>query len=137
MSATQNLAHNTLQAIAFATNDFDNGGVHSATVNNTRFTVPTGADGIWLFVGTFYFTVPDNPEPGTYELGTRKNGSGVTKVLQEMPISPATEATIAGSVMYSLVAGDYIEFMAYQFTSAPVVVVIQSTFTVGSCVKVG
>lgn len=137
VSGTQSLAHNTLQAVAFATNDFDNGGIHSASVNNTRFTVPVGGGGVWLFIGTLYFTVPDNPEPGTYQWGTRKNGAGSTLVLQELPLSPASEATICGSVMYTLVAGDYIEFIAYQFTSAPVVITIQTGFTVGSAVKVG
>jgi hypothetical protein len=57
--ATQTLSNNTMTAIALATEIYDTDNFHSTSTNNSRFTIPSGKGGTYLFFatgGTDYYT---------------------------------------------------------------------------------
>ncbi|MET0787203.1 MAG: hypothetical protein ABWY25_10900 [Paenisporosarcina sp.] len=129
-SAVQSIADTTITALTFDTEIFDRGGCHSGG-SPGRLTVPTGGDGIYIAqVSTDY-----TPNVTGLRLGRiRKNGA--TNVSTSFQTAVVGDATICQCVaIMNLVAGDYIESIAYQ-TSGGALNVRATTDTSLAWVKV-
>lgn len=51
-NATQSIANNTATALSLAVEDYDLGGFHDTSTNNSRLTVPSGMAGLYGVVGS-------------------------------------------------------------------------------------
>lgn len=105
----QTLTSGTNTAIVLDAEDFDSDGFHSNSTNNTRFTIPTGKGGKYLFTGHGEI---ENNTTGTRYTILRKNGN--TNV--DVTTSPggAGRANVAISAIVDAVAGDYFELVLQQ-----------------------
>lgn len=113
-AAAQSIPHATETALQFDQDDFDNGGFHDPSTNNTRFVVPSGAGGRYLVFGTVGFASNGS---GQRLLGYRLNGGvGTTWLMRHR----AGTAEFEGSALtvVSLNAADYLEFWTYQDSGA-------------------
>lgn len=99
-------------SIALQTNVIDTAGGHSTTVNNTRWTCPTGQDGTYLITGGVTFDATAGgarllariAKNGTQIQGTAGGGSyGGT----------AGDTASAHPVVVTLAAGDYVELQGF------------------------
>ena len=113
--AAQSIANATFAAIALATEAYDTDGIHSTVTNNSRFTIPSGKTGYWLF----YQVLGYDPLPsGNMNIRFNKNGSFGSNQIGGLLYTGSTSATglTTGtniSIFY-LTAGDYIEMVVYQ-----------------------
>ena len=89
----------------------DTDGYHSDSVNNTRFTVPSGKDGKFLVTYMFNWEGSSSNK----ESGLRKNGSTYQTISL---INNANRDIVSGAFVLSLVATDYIEFYCYNYDAA-------------------
>lgn len=112
-STTQNIDDSTWTAIAFDSETFDVGALHSTVSNTSRFTVPSGGDGGYLLMAQASFAAAS----GGYRavrflkgLGATDIGGGVT----ESSPGTAAEAMVTTSLLVELVAGDVVEAYAFQ-----------------------
>lgn len=98
----------TFTSVEFDTEDWDTDGIHSTTTNNSRFTVPSGKGGYWMFL----FVV--GWQAGTYtEIVSRWYKNGV----QQGDRTVGRPAGSAGNIfptIFNLAAGDYMEVFTYQ-----------------------
>jgi hypothetical protein len=110
--ADQTVATATYTAIALATEAYDTDAIHSTSTNNSRFTIPTGKGGYWLFYQVLGF----NPlASNNMNIRFYKNGSStVGGILMSGATSASTFTTVSNISILSLSAGDYIEMVAYQ-----------------------
>ena len=110
--ADQTVATATYTAIALATEAYDTDAIHSTSTNNSRFTIPTGKGGYWLFYQVLGF----NPlASNNMNIRFYKNGSStVGGILMSGATSASTFTTVTNISILSLSAGDYIEMVAYQ-----------------------
>ena len=106
-STNQTLTHNTLTAISFDTEHYDNGGLADFGTNATRLTCPTGGDGIYTVKGQIALGTGFT---GTALLQIAKNGTVVAS-------NTYVGADLASGTEYhdltadvNLAAGDYVEF---------------------------
>lgn len=110
-SANIAVANTTNTIITFDTEEFDVGGMHSTTTNTGRITIPTGGDGTYL-VGCHASWAAN--ATGARSIYIRLNGSTLL-VPDTKPASSATVVERMGcSTIAKLVAGDYVEVIAYQ-----------------------
>ena len=100
-------------ALTFDTEHHDTGAMHSTVSNTSRLTVPTGGDGLYLI--TFATSFAANVT-GQRQLSIYKNGTSVTggPAYKAAGLSASFEQTGAVSAVLVLVAGDYVEGMAFQ-----------------------
>lgn len=98
-------------AITFNTEDHDVGSVHSTSSNTSRATVPAGADGDWCWRGSVEF--PANATGFRYGAITV---GGVTQIALDMNLGTASAAVTCApcSLLYPMVAGQYVELRAFQ-----------------------
>ena len=110
--AGQTVATATFTAIALATEAYDTDSIHSTVTNNSRFTIPSGKGGYWLFYQVLGF----NPlASGNMNIRFYKNNSStVGGVMYSGSTSASTLTTVSNISILSLSAGDYIEMVAYQ-----------------------
>ena len=71
-NANQNIAHNTLTALALNSERWDTDAYHDVTTNNSRLTVPAGQAGKYIIVGHVRF---DNNSSGARQIVIRLNGA--------------------------------------------------------------
>ena len=115
-TAVQSLAHNSYTALAFnAADAWDTDSFHSTTSNNTRVTIPSGLGGKYHLIASVTFAAGAD---STRLVQVRLNGATVIGLLQ------ATNGAAVGAfgasvpIMYQLAAGDYIEVICYQYSTA-------------------
>lgn len=111
-NTTQSLTTGTETVITFNTEDFDVGAMHDTGSNTSRFTVPTGGDGVYLFMGTVVFAASADGN-GRYAYW-RKNG---TTAITGLSGFVGTSAQFSGASITGLAvlaAADYIELLGYQ-----------------------
>jgi hypothetical protein len=110
--AGQTVSTATFTAIALATEAYDTDSIHSTVTNNSRFTIPSGKGGYWLFYQVLGF----NPlSSGNMNIRFYKNNSStVGGVMYSGSTSASTLTTVTNISILSLSAGDYIEMVAYQ-----------------------
>jgi hypothetical protein len=113
--SAQSIPNATFAAIALATEAYDTDSIHSTSTNNSRFTIPSGKTGYWLF----YQVLGYDPLPsGNMNIRFNKNGSFGSNQIGGLLYTGSTSATglTTGtniSIFY-LTAGDYIEMVVYQ-----------------------
>lgn len=111
LASAQSLANNTTVPIAFDTTVVNANGVW-ASGNASRFTVPAGKGGVWLFTGWIIYAANGT---GVRQCNLRKNGSTTFARVTLPPITAASEITVpANAFLQRLVAGDYVELTAFQ-----------------------
>jgi hypothetical protein len=120
-------------SITFDINTTNIGGIHSTSVNPSRFTVPAGGDGWYMAVGEVVWAVAGG--------GTQKQirifKNGTTQLARGSVISVGVTNQDCNVIWQgALAAGDYIEFQAYQDTGAALNTVAGNGNTWGSLVKV-
>jgi hypothetical protein len=116
LGATQSSTSGAQHALACASEEFDIGGLHDNSTNNSRITIPTGGDdGVWLFKGEASFDVHAT---GIRGAGIRRNGSTFIGLVQLPPVAAGILAHQMQVVaMYEAPAvGDYFELMTFQNT---------------------
>ena len=106
----QNIANNTVVPIAFGASSetYDVGGLHDTVTNNTRITIVT--PGKYHLSGGVRFAA--GASSGRFEVGFRVNGSNV--ISPNNTLGSTNSLYLNTSADYIFVAGDYIEFYAFQ-----------------------
>lgn len=115
-SAAQNIADDTSTALTFNSEEFDTDGFHDTGSNTSRMTIPAGLGGKYLVTGGTYFTAFD--ADGTRLIQLRKNGSVELRGHVRMPGSSVSGHGVITTLIADLVAGDYVEVVAYQNSGA-------------------
>lgn len=112
-SVTQSLGNSAWVSLTMNTNTTDVGGVHSTSSNTSRFTVPTGGAGLWLFAGGV--AIAQN-NTGVYRairiFYNNTTRIGATTLMSQK--DPTDGPSLHVSAMYQMADGDYVEFQAYQ-----------------------
>ena len=93
-------------------------GMHDNAVNPTRVTIPSGLDGVWLVTASLWYA--SNATNARY---TRilKNGIAIWEEIRA-GTAGGVATIVTMSVPLVLVAGDYIEFSAYQNSTSALTV---------------
>lgn len=108
--ANQSIANNTLTALAFNSERFDNDTIHDNSTNNSRLTCKTA--GKYLITGQAIF---DFHATGGRAVRIRHNGTTDIAVNQVQP--PTTSALTASMIIttiYDLAVNDYVELFVNQ-----------------------
>ena len=125
MNANLTLATGLLTAVPFQANIFDSSGVHSGTVDNTRFTVPVGFAGTWAISASVSFGT--GAITSQSQLRIRKNGSSIIAgVVTPLNATFGVQCQISG--LDVAVDGDYYDILAYQNTGSNMTVLGLSGF---------
>jgi hypothetical protein len=109
-NATQSIATGSLTALSCNVENVDAFGMHDTATNNTRLTVPTGYDGWWLV--TAYFAFASNATGGRQ--GQINVGGGTVATALSTPALNGSDHQFSLATLVRLVAGNYVEVLAYQ-----------------------
>lgn len=110
-NTTQSLTNATDTALTFNTESYNVGALHSTGTNPTRFTVPTGGDGLYFIKGTY---VPAAAS-GDARAFLRKNGTTALEgTAQRGVLNASFQVTFQCATLVVLAATDYVELIAYQ-----------------------
>ena len=115
LSADQSIANATVTKINLNVESFDTDDAFDSSTNY-RFTVPTGGDGKYFFVGTITWVNLTNEDEGQVRIhknGTFVQGSGYFQGQNGTVTYQATQ-------VLNLVAGDYIELHGYQVSGGAI-----------------
>ena len=114
-STAENVTDTTLTTLTFDTNDYDSGGVHSTSTNNSRLTAPVA--GVYEITGDVIWH-PNSA--GTREMEIVKNGT-TTVAYAEMPPGSSSVGQEV-TTQLRLAAGDYVELQLFQNSTSTVIV---------------
>ena len=104
----------TWTAVGMDQNEFDTGGIHSTSVNNTRFTVPyTGA---WLICSGLNWAT--SSVASVCMTGIRVNGTGTIYANYYRDSSNTNQAAGQCGIVLLLNGGDYFEVLGWQNTGS-------------------
>ena len=104
-----------ITAIPMNLNAFDVGGIHSVSVDTTRFTVPAGGTGVYVLSASVEFAAS---AAGTWRLAIwQKNGTN-SIASSAGPLNATAATRINVSIIESASAGDFFEVFAYQDSGA-------------------
>jgi hypothetical protein len=108
-SASQSLTNEVVTAITWDSEDYDTDAIHSTSSNTSRFTVPSGKTGYWLFAGVVMYATGTGDYRG---IRIYKNGG----IESYQYYKQATNATAAYgfSYVWKLTAADYLEIYGDQ-----------------------
>jgi hypothetical protein len=109
-TGNQTISNNTQTTINFDSEHFDTDGYHDNSVNNTRFTIPSGKDGYYQITINPYFN--DTSATGRRRFAVLKNGADFQSF--EGVSSSVSFFSYTGNVIMDLVATDYVEFTILQ-----------------------
>lgn len=128
-AGTQALTTATFTAIALDTEDLDVSGMHSNVTNNSRITIPTGGDGLYLVIG--YLQYAGSAAGAVRQVDIRKNGA---TFLAQTLLTPNGVNNIANMATWLgvLVATDYVELIGFQDTGGNLNVGSASRFAASS-----
>ena len=115
LSADQSVSNATVTKINLNVESFDTDDAFDSSTNY-RFTVPTGGDGKYFFVGTITWVNLTNEDEGQVRIhknGTFVQGSGYFQGQNGTVTYQATQ-------VLNLVAGDYIELHGYQVSGGAI-----------------
>jgi hypothetical protein len=110
-TGNQSIPTSTHTAVAFDGEYYDQGAIHSVSVNNTRFTVPVGGAGLYSFSGNALF----NSGAGTMWGRILKNGTVIVSSVVDT-LDPAAAKTLSTDNQDVAADGDYYEFTVWQNT---------------------
>ena len=111
-NTTQTLSNATYTAVEYQVEDFDTDSFHSTVSNTSRMTIPSGKGGKYLITCAVTWKITST---GDRRIGIYKNGSALIYPIGIVPVA-ADDTRISTSVIYNLVANDYIEIFAFQNT---------------------
>jgi hypothetical protein len=111
-STTQTINNATVTTLTFDSEVYDTSNFHSTSTNTSRITIPTGLGGYYALQASIYFSIGNGA--GTRACSILKNGTRIFG----MDISGQTDQTLNFGNIANLVAGDYLEFTAYQTTGS-------------------
>ena len=117
-SVNQSVPSSALTVLTFDSERFDTDNIHDNAVNNSRLTCNT--PGKYQISATVSFA--DNGEGGTRILFFRLNGVTIIASQSATPHpleSPEQPAALTPTTLYDLVAGAYVEVLAFQDSGAP------------------
>ena len=106
-STTQSIANNTHTAVTWDTEEFDTDAFHSTSSNTSRFTIPAGKGGKYLFNCSVRW---DNNGSSDRILEIYKNGT----IFAALDVVTGNYPGYMVSRTLSLVATDYVELYVYQ-----------------------
>jgi hypothetical protein len=134
--ASQSIANNTPTAIALNTQQFSTNSIHSTTVNNSRFTIPTGYGGKWLFTAVSGF---DPLTAGNMILRFYVNGSSIGLAIFTGNTNAGTLTSTSITNVLNLVAGDYVQLFIYQNSGVAATTMVSGAedFTFMNCSFIG
>lgn len=110
-AASQSLNDSTWTGVNFNSEDFDVSTMHDNASNKSRFTIPTGGDGLYLVGGAVTF---DANATGQRGVRVAKNGTAIAGTGEVRNTAGAGVTVTSTTHLVSLVAGDYVELQAYQ-----------------------
>jgi hypothetical protein len=132
------LADNTNVALSWDTEDYDDYGMHSPSVNPTRITILSGTgDGKYLFKGSVLF--PARADYITIGAVIAKNGGNQPSWERVGPNVSSAQRTVSVMATLPMVVGDYCELIGLQDNTAnaaattPIGSSFESSF---ECIKV-
>ena len=131
-TTTNNPASGAFDDLIFDTNLFDVGGVHSTTVNNTQFTVPSGQGGTYSIVCQVQWT---SNAVGYRQLGIVQNGSTLLAVTKAGAVASTSQPQQTAAIA-QLAAGDYIQCQIAQSSGGSLATLSSQGATFGALVKV-
>jgi hypothetical protein len=100
-------------ALAFNTEHFDRGPCHDNAVNNNRITIPSGGDGLWLFIGRAVF--PNAAGNRGALISYQAVTTIVSRTEAASPFGVNTSYVIG---IANVVAGDWFELQAFHSLGA-------------------
>lgn len=110
-NATQSITNNTETVATLNAEAYDVGTMHDTVTNNSRITIPTGGDGLYLIRGVAIFAVAAGGQRYAF---LQKNGTTKIGALSiRLPDGSFSQSVEAMSVE-PLVATDYLELVVYQ-----------------------
>lgn len=110
-STTQSINTGTWTAVLFDTEDFDTDAIHSTASNTSRFTVPSGKAGKWMFTSSLFFAANST---GVRGADFWKNGSSAGREYVQVQSTSASSMAILTQAVFNLAVADYIEIAAFQ-----------------------
>lgn len=110
-NTSQSVATATWTSLAFNSERYDVGTMHSTSTNTSRITIPSGGDGVYSIGGSMQFA--NGSSTGVRVAGILLNGA---TYLQTNGFNSVTSDATSVVVQcdYKLAAGDYIQLQAYQ-----------------------
>lgn len=108
-STTQSINSATNTAVTFDTENYDTDSFHDNVTNNSRFTIPSGKGGKYLFSGCISFAADATGYRGVM---LYKNGSLLNDLARANPIS--SSMNVPFSTVVNAVATDYFEIFVIQ-----------------------
>lgn len=120
-STTVNISNNTLTAVTWNSHAWDNAGVHSTSVNPTRFTAPV--DGIYWLQSWVHW---DMNATGIRVNEFLINGSGNINASDGRPALTGWSVGHGATGIVSLTAGQYVELFAYQNSGGALGIAVNS-----------
>ena len=136
-TANQSIANNTAAALTFTNENFDTNSIHDNSTNTSRFTIPSGKDGKWLFTAIVTW---DANSTGQREIRIRKNNTASTEVYNIMQTISSGSPSQGISFIADAVATDYFELYCKQNSGGALNVLGDATFTnytIFQCVYLG
>jgi len=127
----QSISDSTATVITFDAESFDVGTMHDNATNNTRLTIPSGGDGLYVVTAGVAFT---GNATGVRALTLKLTGTAVSDT-QDSSVAAATHIMQLSAISLA-VAGDYFEVFAYQNSGGALNVVTGASVTFLSAVKV-
>lgn len=110
-STTQSIATSTSTALNFDSEDHDDYGMHSTSVNTSRITIPSGAGGVYLVSAAAVFATN---AAGIRLIWIQKNGTTAVSTYAIQLGQSANVAIVQTQCLIALAAADYIEAMVFQ-----------------------
>ena len=132
ISADQSITNITATALALDVEDFDTGGLHSNTTNNSRFTAVVA--GKYYVCGGAEFTANATGERRAYIL---KNGTTAYAEERHTNNGGSWVTTLNVSDIVDLAVGDYVEIFVYHSKGSALTTVAANLHTFGSIAYVG
>lgn len=114
-SGAQSIPNNAGTALTYNTNAYDTSGIHSTSVNPTRFTVPAGLGGTWFAYCQVSFATSLIGASNAMALSMNINGTPTNNQVTA-PVSIIFGPTLTLGVPLLMNAGDYMECIGYQAT---------------------
>jgi hypothetical protein len=132
-STAQTASNSTWTAITFDSENFDVGGYHDTSTNNTRITIPTGKGGYYSLTGSLNW---GGNTTGARTAAIYLNGS-LNKVLGQHPSTIANDVYTEFNYIMNLSAGDYVEMYGFQLSGGNLGIQGATTATVFSAYLIG
>jgi len=108
-NSDQSTSNITDTLVTFNDEFFDTDAFHSTATNTSRITIPSGKDGKYLFTYNVNFAANSS---GIRVINFKKNGTLFATTT--IGATPTDKARVQGSMVFDLVATDYVELESFQ-----------------------